>query len=336
MRLIAQPLHKIQHRIIAPQRHHAFAHPVEFFFAVVAVHAFGHPHHRHILDAILLHDLTHRTHLPCAPIDQQKVRPHAFIPIRIFLQQPLKPPVQHLFHHAKVIPRRDVIPLDVELAIAVFHEPFRPGDNHAAHRIGALNVAVVVDLNALRRPVKIKHLRHPLQQLGLRGGLTHFTGQAFPRIPRRTFHKLCLLAALGHGDLNLAPRLGPQRLRHQLGVFNGMRQDQLPWRLLAVIELPNESLQHLSCLHIHTHARIEIPVAPVLIGSDEEHLHTGLTLLQMQRNHIRLRHATRVDALRLLHRSQRPNAIAQCRGFLKLHRLGCRLHLLGQGLLNLR
>ena len=56
---------------------------------------------------------------------------------------------------------RQVIALDVEFAVLVFHHPFGPGDDHRADGIRALNVAVVINLDPLRRRFKIEGFCKP-------------------------------------------------------------------------------------------------------------------------------------------------------------------------------
>ena len=66
-------------------------------------------------------------------------------------QQPLEAALQHLAHHAEIVAGREVGRADVELAVLVLAEAFGPGDDHGADRVRALDVAVVVDLDAARR-----------------------------------------------------------------------------------------------------------------------------------------------------------------------------------------
>mmetsp|Transcript_22569 Transcript_22569/g.36802 ORF Transcript_22569/g.36802 Transcript_22569/m.36802 type:complete len:271 (+) Transcript_22569:1480-2292(+) len=198
MRLVPQPLHKVKHRIVMSQSKGAFAHTVEFFFARVPVNTLGNAHHRDILDPMFAHDLRHRRHLPCPAIDQQQIGPHAFLPVGVFAQQPFEPAVQNLFHHPKVIAGRQIIPFDVEFTIAVFHEPFGARDDHTAHRVGALDMRVVIDLDPFRCFGQVKGLRQALEQFGLRRTLRHFPRKAFACIAQGTVDQLRLFAALGH------------------------------------------------------------------------------------------------------------------------------------------
>ena len=92
-------------------------------------------------------------------------------------------------------------------------------------------------------------------------------------------------------------------------------------RLACIIELADEGLQDLGGIHIGPDAGVVIPVAPVLIGADEEDLHTGLAAFHMQRDDVGLIHPLRIDALGGLNLRQRLDPVAERSGAFKLHRL---------------
>jgi hypothetical protein len=85
----------------------------------------------------------------------------------MLLQKAGEAPLHHLAHHAEIVARRDVRRADVELAVLVLHEPFRPGDDHRADRVGAHDVRVVVDLDAARRLFQTERLGKAGQQARL-------------------------------------------------------------------------------------------------------------------------------------------------------------------------
>src|SRR5262249_33565981 len=64
--------------------------------------------------------------------------------------QSLAPPRQHLAHHAEVVARGETLGADVELAVLVLAEALRARDDHRADRVRALDVRVVVHLDAAR------------------------------------------------------------------------------------------------------------------------------------------------------------------------------------------
>ena len=115
-----------------------------------------------------------------------------------------------------------------------------------------------------------------------------------------------------------------------------MGQDQGAGRVLRVIELGDEGLQHLCRALCPAGAGVEIHVPPILVRPDEEHLHAGLSPLHMQANDIGLLYALRVDALGGLYDRQRLDPVAQGGGAFKLHRVGGVLHLTRQLGLHLR
>src|SRR5690606_11395461 len=63
---------------------------------------------------------------------------------------------EHFAHHAEVVPGSEVFRFDVKGAVVLFRQTFETGDHHSAHSIGALNVGVVVNLDAARWLVEAK------------------------------------------------------------------------------------------------------------------------------------------------------------------------------------
>ncbi len=110
----------------------------------------------------------------------------------------LKRRPQHLAHHAVIVARREVGRADVELAILVFLEALRAGDDHGADRIGALDVAVVVDLDALRNARQPERVGQRLEQLLLRRRVGELAAERLARIGERMRDEIALLAALRH------------------------------------------------------------------------------------------------------------------------------------------
>ena len=191
-------------------------------------------------------------------------------------------------------------------------------------------MAVVIDLDAVWRLRQLKRLGQTFQQAGLCRAFRHAARQTFAGIAQGVFDQLGLFAALGHAQNNLAPGLFGQDLGHQVGVLDAMREQHHARRHLAVIELRQKGLHHLIGGFDAVELGIEIAVAPALVAADEEHLHTGLTALHMQRDHIRLGDAARVDRLHRLHGGQRLDPVAQGGGAFIFHRRGSIGHLARQ------
>ena len=196
--------------------------------------------------------------------------------------------------------------------------------------MGALDMRVVVDLDPLRRGIEVEGIGQALQQLHLRRAFGHPPREAFARVAGGVFDQVRLFAPLRHGNLDPAARALGQRLGHQIGVFQPVRQQDQAWRFAVVIELGQERLEDLGGLGAGAGAGVEVAVAPALIGADEEHLHAGLSALQMHGHHVRFGHAARVHALGGLHRGQRLDAVTQGGGALILHILGRLGHGCGQ------
>ena len=81
--LVAQALDKIQHWIIVAQGKRALPDAVKFFFALIAVNAFGDADHWQVLNAELTHNFGHSTNLTCTAVNQQQIRPWGFVPVGI-------------------------------------------------------------------------------------------------------------------------------------------------------------------------------------------------------------------------------------------------------------
>ena len=114
--------------------------------------------------------------------------------------------------------------LDVELAVLVLHEAFGTGDDHGADRIGALDVAVVVDLDALRRLRQASVVGQRVEQAALRRGIGELAAERFARIGQRVGDQLLLLAALRRRDLDLVAGLDRQRVGKQLALLDLVRE----------------------------------------------------------------------------------------------------------------
>jgi hypothetical protein len=167
----------------------------------------------------------------------------------MILEQPREPALHDFAHHPEIIAGGDVGRFDVELAVLVFHEPFRPGDDHAADGIGAHDVGVVVDLDAARRMGRFEGLGQPFQKPRLAGAVGKLAGHA----PRA--HWSCVGSTrsrfsprLGFADLDAPPALWLKASAIRSAGSEIVRgQDQLGDRLV-VVELREEALQHLARL----------------------------------------------------------------------------------------
>ena len=85
---------------------------------------------------------------------------------------------------------------DVELAVLAFLEAVRPGHDHAADRVGAHDVAVVVDLDPLGRGLQAEGLAHGREQLGLGGAFRQLAAERLAGVGQGVLHQLALFAAL--------------------------------------------------------------------------------------------------------------------------------------------
>src|SRR5262249_28810565 len=74
-------------------------------------------------------------------------------------------------------------------------------------------------------------------------------------------------------------------------------------------------------------ARKERPVAPILVGAEEEHLHAGVRALAVQREYVGLGEGRRVDPLARVDLAHGADAVAQLGGALEIQPLGGLAHL---------
>jgi len=86
---------------------------------------------------------------------------------RRLLQQASEAPLEHFAQHSEIVPRRELGGADIELAILVLLKALGTGHDHGADRIGALNMAVVENLDAQRRRRKLQPLPQGFEQLAL-------------------------------------------------------------------------------------------------------------------------------------------------------------------------
>src|SRR6185437_2974908 len=139
MRLIAQTLQEIEHRVARLEAHRLLSRAEEALAPGVAVRPLGDADDGNLADAEIGQHGVGRRHLPGAAVDQQQVGPRAAVAARVFLERAGEAPRQHLAHHGVVV--AGVLYLaDVELAVGVLDEALGPGDDHAADRVAALDV----------------------------------------------------------------------------------------------------------------------------------------------------------------------------------------------------
>ena len=125
MRLVAQALQEIEHRIARLEREGRLARHEEALAAGVAVGPLGDADDGDVLQAELGQHLARHLELALAAVDQHQVGPVLLVAFGILLQRAAEAARQHLAHHGEVVARR-ALGLDVELAIGVLDEAVRP------------------------------------------------------------------------------------------------------------------------------------------------------------------------------------------------------------------
>ena len=188
-------------------------------------------------------------------------------------------------------------------------------------------MAVVVDLDPLRRFGQVEEVGHLAQQLGLRRRLGQPPVECLDRVALRLIEQTAAIAPLRHGELYLVSRPLAQRLGQQLTLGQvAVEQDRLGGRHFLV-ELHEEAGQHLLLGHIGGVRGEEAAMPPILAAADEKGLDAHHPLATCQREDVGVAHPFGIDRLRPLDEGQRLQPVAQDRGQFEVHRLGRRLHL---------
>src|SRR5260221_9800382 len=215
---------------------------------------------------------------------------------------------------------------DVEFAVRALHQAFGPGDDHRADRIGALDVAVVVDLDAARRRLEAERGGDPFEQLALRGALRDATAERLARVVEGVAEKTRALAALGHQQRDLALGADGQRLGDQLGLGERLAEQDQGRRRLVVVELADEGGEHLLDRQLPVVAGEIGTIAPILPTAEEEYLDRGLAAGLVGGDDVGVGDALHVDVLLTLDMGEGADAVADEGGGLEIERRRGRLH----------
>src|SRR5262249_444073 len=166
---------------------------------------------------------------------------------------------------------------DIEFAVLIFAEAFTVGNDHGADSVAAADMAVVVDLDATWRARQREGLCQGAKQFLLRRPVREFPPQRLAGIGKRMLPQFLTLAALGHRHFDSALALGCQRLRQEFALLEIMRHEDATRRWLVVVELREESTQHLARLEGAIGFWEVGAVTPVLSGAKEEYLDTRIS-----------------------------------------------------------
>ncbi|QTK78991.1 hypothetical protein AT6N2_C1210 [Agrobacterium tumefaciens] len=342
MRLVTHTLDEIKHGVTRWQREIGAPIRKEPLSARLSVHALCDADCSHaVTNAEFVENGAHRGHLALTTVDEDHVRPgreghvgcflwrrYAFaIRLAFFFQQAREATGHHLAHHAEVVARRDVGRFDVELAVLVLHETFRPRHHHAAHGIGAHNVGVIVNLDAARHIGKVERLRHAFQQPRLRRGFRQLAAMRLAGIGQNMVGNVLFLAALGHIDRHLVPGLFAEGSRQEFLFFDRLRQQDLLRHRFVIVELRQKRVEDFRAGQGGIGLRKIGAVAPVLAGAEKEHLNAGDTAFVMNGEDIRFFDTSGIDALMALDMRKGSQAVAIDGGALEIEVFGGLIHL---------
>src|SRR5438045_9240049 len=106
VRLVAQPLQEIEHRVARLEREGWPAGDEKALAPGIAVGAFGDRNDRNIIDAELGEDPSRLGQLPLPAVDQHQSGPHHAFSIRVFIRRAIKTATEYLSHHPALIHAR--------------------------------------------------------------------------------------------------------------------------------------------------------------------------------------------------------------------------------------
>ena len=190
----------------------------------------------------------------------------------------------------------------------------------------ALDVGIVIDLDAARGSFQGEHIGDAFQQLGLGAVLCHTAAQLFARIGQGALHDVALFAALGHGDLDLLLGAGTECFGQQNAAGQFLAGQDQARRGALVVELADKTFQHFGQRQVAVVTREVGPVAPILSGAEEEHLYASLASFCMSSEQVGLVEGGGINALRGLDVAHRLQPVAQFRRRLEIHGVGRRRH----------
>ena len=324
MGLVAQPLQKIKNRIAAIQGKRRPIGKIQALASGVAIGALGDAGDGHVVDAQFLEDLAGGTELAGAAVDEDQIGPLAALAVGVFLEGARKAPVQHLAHHGVIVAGGDAA--DGELAVPVLDQPLGAGDDHRPDRARSGDMAVVVHLDAFRRPLQVQRPRQPLEQAPLRRTFRQAPAEGLGGVGLGVGHRLPLFAPLRRRHPHRASGVHRERGGDEGLVLQGMADQYPPGHRLVGVELPEEGLQHRRRAFVAGMAGKIGAVAVVAPGAKEENLDAGLSAGLMGGDDVGLPGVAQVDVLVRLDAGEGADAVAVKGRLLEFEGVAGRLH----------
>ncbi len=198
---------------------------MEGFAPRVPVKAFGDGDDRDTLIACRSECLQRRSQLRLATVKDYEIGPGGFGVLGgawSFFLQAGEAAAQHLAHHAGVVAGHGLFGLDVEFAVLILGESVGSGDDHDADRVRALDVTVVVNLDAPRWTRQAEGFGKCLQKAGLRGGFREAAAERGARIQECVLDQFAFFAALGDHDLDLLIGADRERFGQEIAILDFM------------------------------------------------------------------------------------------------------------------
>ena len=293
----------------------------------------GEPRQRQVVEAQLVEDLLGRGDLALAAVDDHEVghRPAELLGFALLpVPCPPEPSPQDLLVRGEVV-RSDDRP-DLEPAVLARPRLALLEHDHAADRIGALDVRDVVALDPERRPGQLQRRRQLLerrQRLALVGqpaGL--LAGERLRRVAGGEGHQLPPLAALRDQQVD-RPAAPARQERLEVGPLRQPeRHEDLPRDGgRARVELLEEAREDLLVGRVVGRVEEEHVAADRLAVADREQLDRRLVVLPGEADEVELRPAEGRHLLALHRPLDGPDLVPQDRRLLVVGPLGRRPHL---------
>ena len=166
-------------------------------------------------------------------------------------------------------------------------------------------MAVIVDLNALRRLSQVEQIGDFAQQLALCGALGKAPVQCLDRIARRLIDKPLAISTLRHLQFHLAARLLGKGLGQKFAIRQDAVEQDRSCRRHILIELSEEAGEDFCFFQFAGVCGEEGAMPPILTATNEERLNAHLAGLRRQREDVSIAQPLGIDRLATLNEGQR-------------------------------
>ncbi len=194
----------------------------------------------------------------------------------------------------------------------------------------ALNVAVIVHLNAFWRSIQTKNLGYTFKQLGLPGCFRQPTVKCIARIGHGMVNDLLFLPPLRVENIHFFATPERQCFYQQSAFRQRMVHQNLGWARLVIIKLDNKCGQDIRRGLILRMGGKKGATSIVASTTHKKDLNAGLPRFLPKTEHIRILQGGRVDHIGILHLRQCANTVTQNGGTFKIQCFSRPVHIRSQ------